>query len=219
MIRIMIVEDQDIVRTGLATILGSPEDFDVVAQHSDGLAALANLTCARPDVVIMDIQMPGVDGVEVTRRMMAMSVDWSFRILVLTTFERDDNVVNALRAGAEGFLGKGAAPTEIIDAVRSVAAGGHALSVTALETVIGHVAHERRAPADPDMVHRFDALTARERQVVEALVHGLDGDAIARRFFVSPFTVKTHLNRSMTKVGARDRAQLVTFAVRAGIHP
>lgn len=219
MIRVMIVEDQDIVRTGLRTIVEHQPDLEVVAEAPDGFAALAAWEAARPDIVLMDIQMPGIDGVEVTRRIRATATDWRVRILVLTTFEKDENVVNALRAGADGFLGKGAAPTEIVDSIRSVAAGGHALSNTALGSVIGHVVEERRAPGDPEMLQRFTTLTPRERQIVEALVKGNDGDSIARHFFLSPFTVKTHMHRAMAKVGARDRAQLVTFAVRAGILP
>lgn len=219
MIRVLIVEDQDLVRAGISAIVSHQDDLEVVAEASDGFAALELIQSTRPDVVLMDIQMPGIDGVEVTRRLHETMQEGCPRILVLTTFERDENVINALRAGADGFLGKGAAPGEIVDAIRVVSQGSPAMSVAAMHSVIGHVAQDRGSPGDPDMFERFATLTTRERQIVEALVRGNNGDTIALQFFLSPFTVKTHVNRAMAKVGARDRAQLVSFAVRAGILP
>jgi DNA-binding NarL/FixJ family response regulator len=167
----------------------------------------------------MDIRMPGLDGVETTRRIRTTHSAEDLRIVVLTTFEHDDNVLAALRAGANGFLSKGVGPTELAAGIIEVAAGGGALSGIAAAALIGHVAEERALPTDPVMTDRFAALTPREREVVAAIAGGFDNKEIAARMFLSPFTVKTHANRAMTKVGARDRAQLVAFAYRAGIKP
>ncbi|MGA1836490.1 response regulator transcription factor [Herbiconiux sp. 11R-BC] len=219
MIRVAIVDDQELLRAGLRSIIQSQDDLDVVADYPDGFAALAGLQHSTPDLILLDLQMPGINGVEVTRRIRALPMDRAPRILVLTTFELDDNVVNALQAGADGFLGKGASPREIIESIRSVAEGVSVLSPIALNLVIGHVANQRSAPSDPEMIARFSSLTVREREIVEHLVRGRDGDSIARDHHLSPLTVKTHITRAMNKVGARDRAQLVTYAVRAGILP
>lgn len=220
MIGVMIVDDQDIIRAGLRMIVEHQDDLRVISEVADGFGALEALSVERPDVILMDIHMPGIDGVEVTRRIRAQPLWASIRILVLTTFERDENVLTALRAGADGFLGKGAGPGEILESIRSVATGGHALSSAALGSVIDHVSRQPSPPPrDPAVVERFGGLTPREREVVEALVRGDEAELIARSLFLSPYTVKTHVNRAMSKVGARDRAQLVSFAVQAGILP
>ncbi|MQA34082.1 response regulator transcription factor [Modestobacter roseus] len=219
MIRVMLVDDQEMIRAGLRAIIGAHPELEVVAEAGDGLAVLRQLDEARPDVVLMDIRMPGIDGVEATRRIRLTRPAERLRILVLTTFDQDENVLQALRAGADGFLSKGAGPTELTDAIVSVAAGDRALSPSAVSAVVEHVVQQRAVDVDPALAARFAELTPREREVVSALTAGLDAAEIAERFCLSPFTVKTHANRAMTKVAARDRAQLVAFAIRAGIRP
>jgi DNA-binding NarL/FixJ family response regulator len=215
----MLVDDQEMIRAGLRTILGAPPGIEVVAEAADGLDVLRQLETVQADVVLMDIRMPGIDGVEATRRIRLTRPAENLRILVLTTFDQDENVLAALRAGADGFLGKGAGPAELTAAVEQVASGGRALSPGAVDAVVDSVVDQRVVAVDPAVAARFAELTAREREVVEAIVSGLDNAQIAEQFFLSPFTVKTHANRAMTKVGARDRAQLVTLAIRAGITP
>ncbi|WP_236778985.1 response regulator transcription factor [Agromyces seonyuensis] len=212
----MLVDDQEMIRTGLRTILDATDDLEVVAEAADGIEAIQRLDPAAVDVVLMDLRMPGIDGVETTRRIRARHSPDAIRILVLTTFEEDHNVLAALRAGANGFLSKGVGPAELATGIREVAEGGGALSAAAAAVLIDNVAEERAPVVDAGMVDRFEALTARERDVVRAIVTGLDNAQIAAQLFVSPYTVKTHANRAMAKVGARDRAQLVVFAVRAG---
>jgi len=218
-IRVMLVDDQEMIRAGLRTIIGSHPDLEVVAEAADGLAVLRQVDTIRPDVVLMDIRMPGIDGVEATRRIRLTTPPEQLRILVLTTFDQDENVLQALRAGADGFLSKGAGPAELTDAILAVASGGRALSPGAVSAVVNHVVDQRIIIVDPVLAARFAELTPREREVVGAIVSGLDNAQIAQQFYLSPFTVKTHANRAMIKVGARDRAQLVTLAIRAGIHP
>ena len=217
MIRVMLVDDQEMIRTGLRAILGAHPDIEVVAEAADGLDVLRQLGTVQPDVVLMDIRMPGIDGVEATRRIRLGHPPERLRILVLTTFDQDDHVLQALRAGADGFLSKGAAPIELTDAILQVAAGGRALSPGAVSAVVDHVVDQRVIAVDPGLAARFAELTPREREVVEAVVSGLDNGQIAEQFFLSPFTVKTHVNRAMVKVGARDRGQLVSLAIRAGV--
>jgi DNA-binding NarL/FixJ family response regulator len=216
-IRVMLVDDQEMIRVGLRSIIGAHPELEVVAEAGDGLGVLRQLDGARPDVVLMDLRMPGIDGVEATRRIRLTRPPEQLRILVLTTFDQDQNVLAALRAGADGFLSKGAGPTELTDAVLAVAAGARALSPSAVSAVVEHVVQQRAVDVDPALAARFAELTPREREVVGAIVSGLDNLEIAERFVLSPFTVKTHANRAMTKVGARDRGQLVALAVRAGI--
>jgi DNA-binding NarL/FixJ family response regulator len=218
-IRVMLVDDQEMIRTGLRSIIGAHPELEVVAEAGDGLAVLRQLDDAQPDVVLMDLRMPGIDGVEATRRIRLTRPAEQLRILVLTTFDQDENVLRALRAGADGFLSKGAGPTELTDAILAVAAGDRALSPSAVSAVVEHVVQQRAVDVDPALAARFAQLTPREREVVGAIASGLDNAEIAERFFLSPFTVKTHANRAMTKVGARDRGQLVAMAVRAGITP
>ena len=219
MIRVMLVDDQEMIRAGMRTIVSAHPDLEVVAEAADGQAVLRDLESLVVDVVLMDIWMPGIDGVEATRRIRLTRSPEELRMLVLTTFDQDENVLQALRAGADGFLGKGAGPAELTGAILEVASGRRALSPGAVGAVVDHVVQQRAVPADPVLAARFAELTPREREVVGAIVSGLDNAQIAEQFFLSPFTVKTHANRAMVKVGARDRAQLVAFAVRAGIPP
>lgn len=217
MTRLLIVDDQEMIRLGLRGILSRHDGFEVIGEAADGLAALAFITADQPDVVLMDIRMPGIDGVETTRRIRETWTSEDLKIVVLTTFEQDENVLAALRAGANGFLSKAAGPQELVTAIIEVAAGGGALSAAAMQTLIGRAASEPRTVTDPDIVERFTSLTPRERDVVISMMAGMDVDAIAADKFLSPFTVKTHANRAMAKVGARDRAQLVAYAYRGGL--
>lgn len=219
MIRVMLVDDQEMIRVGLRTILDASGTVTVVADAPDGFAALKALDNTPVDVVLMDLHMPGIDGVETTRRIRARLSSQQTRVLVLTTFDQDENVIAALRAGANGFLSKGVGPTELVAGITEVADGGGALSAKAAAALIGHVANQTDAPVDPATAARFDYLTQREREVVQAAVEGLDNAAIAKKLFISQYTVKTHLNRAMMKVDAHDRAGLVTLAYKAGIRP
>ncbi|GAA2592615.1 response regulator transcription factor [Winogradskya consettensis] len=219
MTQVMIVDDQEIIRAGLRTIIDAHPGLSVIAEAADGFEALRLLASAVPDVVLMDIRMPGIDGVETTRRIRAAYPAEQVRILVLTTFDQDQNVVAALRAGADGFFNKGTGPVELTAGILRVASGRNALSPAAVDALVGHVAEDRGVPVDAGAAERFAGLTAREAEVVTMIVQGLDNAAIAGRLHVSPFTVKTHANRAMAKVGARDRAQLVTRAFQAGIRP
>lgn len=219
MIRIVVVDDQEMIRLGLRTIIEAQPELELVGEAGDGHAALTLLETTPADVVLMDIRMPGVDGVEATRRLRLRFTPEQLKIIVLTTFDQDENVIAALRAGANGFLSKGVGPDELAAGITEVAAGGGALSSSAAAALIGHVAEEQTARVDSEMVARFEALTPRERDIVTAIVSGLDNAQIAAELFLSPFTVKTHANRAMAKVHAKDRAQLVSYAVLAGIQP
>jgi DNA-binding NarL/FixJ family response regulator len=215
----MLVDDQEMIRAGLRTIIDAHEDIEVVAEAADGLSALNLLETVQVDVVLMDIRMPGVDGVETTRRIRRQYDPEKLRILVLTTFDQDDNVLAAVRAGADGFFSKGASPAELTTGILHVAQGGKAMSPTAVNALFEHVAEDKSTSGDPQVSALFTSLTPREREIVEAIVSGLTNEQIAADFYLSPFTVKTHANRAMMKVGARDRAQLVSLAVLAGIRP
>jgi len=219
MIRVMIVDDQDIIRAGLASIVDAQEGLATVAQAADGFAAITALDTVEVDVVLMDLRMPGIDGVETVRRIRRDYSPETLRILVVTTFDQDENVLNAIRAGADGFFSKSASPFEIAAGIRQVAEGGRALSADAVSAIVDHVADDRSIVVNGEMASRFATLTPREREVVIATVSGLTGAEIALHLHLSPFTVKTHTNRAMTKVGASDRGQLVSYAVRAGILP
>jgi DNA-binding NarL/FixJ family response regulator len=216
--RVLLVDDQAMMRTGLRAILDSTESIDVVGEAADGADAVRQAVDQRPDVVLMDLRMPGVPGVEATRRLRSDPRLRDTRVLVLTTFDGDAETVAALRAGASGFLGKGAGPDELIRAVLDVAGGRAALSAHALSVVVEDASRRRaRDSQDEELARRVATLTARERDVVVAAARGADNGQIADRMVISPFTVKTHLNRAMTKLGARDRAQVVVLAHRAGL--
>lgn len=219
MIGVLLVDDQEMVRMGIALILGAHSDLEVVAEVGDGLSAIRAVERGGIDVVLLDLNMPGVDGVETARRIRAGIGGQRVRILVLTTFDEDVNVLAALRAGADGFLSKGVGPHELTEGVLAVARGDKALSASALEAVVETVREPSAVPADQEVVALFAHLTSREREVVELIVAGLDNVEIGKRIFISPFTAKTHANRAMMKVGARDRAQLVSLAVLAGMRP
>lgn len=213
----MIVDDQVMIRAGLRAILETMPDIAVAADTADGLQAIRIAAESAVDVVLMDLRMPGIDGVETTRRLRLAHPAEQLRIIVLTTFDSDDNVLAALRAGANGFLSKGIGPGELAAGIREVAAGGGALSGAASALLIGRFVEQRVPEVDAALLDRFDALTPRERDTVLAAAGGLDNGRIAAELFVSPYTVKTHINRAMMKLGARDRAQLVSFVYRAGL--
>lgn len=217
MIRVFIVDDQEMIRAGIRTILGVADDITVVGEAADALTGLAELAQIDVDVVLMDIRMPGVDGVEATRRLRSIRGTEEVKIIVLTTFEQDEHVLAALRAGANGFLGKGVGPAELAAGIREVAAGGGVLTAAAAHAVIGQIAGQRHRDIDSELARRFDALTPRELDVVRAACLGKSNADIAGDLFLSSLTVKTHVNRAMAKVGARDRSQLIAFAFAAGV--
>lgn len=217
MIRVLIVDDQEMIRVGLRAILEAHDGIEVVGDVGDGFAALDVLQSDDVDVVLLDLRMPGIDGVELTRRIRLVHDGASVRVVVLTTFDHDDNVIAALRGGANGFLSKGVTPAELVASIREVSDGGGALSAGAARVLIDHVNEGQPVVVDAALAARFKTLTAREHDVVVAIATGLSNVEIAASMFVSPYTVKTHANRAMTKLGARDRAQLVSFAYQSGL--
>ena len=219
MIRVLIADDQPLIRAGLRGVLDLEDDLTVVGEVGDGQAALRTARGERADVVLMDIRMPGLDGIEATRRIRADEDLAGVRIIILTTFETDDNVAAALHAGASGFLGKGAGPDEIVDAIRIVAQGEALLSARATRSLIERFLAQPQ-PADSGQQASHWAkliadLTEREREVLVLVARGLTNDEIGEALSISSFTVKTHVNRAMVKLDAHDRAQLVVFAYQA----
>ncbi|TCR22044.1 response regulator transcription factor [Streptomyces sp. BK205] len=217
-IRVLLADDQALLRSAFRVLVDSEPDMEVVGEASDGAEAVRLTREERADVVLMDIRMPGTDGLAATR---LISEDPSLahvRVVILTTFEVDDYVVRSLRAGASGFLGKGSEPDELLAAIR-VAAGGEALlSPAATKGLIARfLAQGDDEEPDPLRTERLAALTVREREVLVQVAGGHSNDEIAERLEVSPLTVKTHVNRAMAKLGARDRAQLVVIAYESGL--
>ncbi len=222
MIRVVIADDQALIRAGLRGILEGEPDIEVVAEAADGREAVDAARRSGADVVLMDVRMPGVDGIDATRLIRADPTLAAVRVLVLTTFETDDYVDRALTAGADGFLGKGAEPRELVDAVRVVASGGSSLSSRAARGLIDRLRASTAAhPGGDDAVARglVARLTDRERDVLRRVASGASNDEIAADLVISPLTVKTHVNRAMVKVGAHDRAQLVVLAYESGLLP
>ena len=215
-IRVLLADDQTLIRAGFKMIIDSEPEFEVVGEASDGGEAVALARTARADVVLMDIRMPRMDGLEATRRIGADDNLAGVRILVLTTFENDDNVVLALQAGASGFLGKSVAPADLLHAIRVVAGGEALLSPRATRGLVSRFLSQGEPDADV-VLPELTPLTDREREILVLVAHGLSNDDIAERLFVSPLTAKTHVNRAMTKLNVRDRAQLVVLAYRTGL--
>jgi DNA-binding NarL/FixJ family response regulator len=214
-IRVLLADDQALIRAGFRMILDAEPGLEVAAEAADGKEAVDLAHTARVDVVLMDIRMPHMDGIEATRRICADERLAGVRVLVLTTFDNDDNVVLALQAGASGFLGKNVDPAELATAIRVVAEGDALLSPRATRSLVSaFVAQSRPAAAK---LRELDQLTDREREIMILVAHGLSNDDIAQRLYVSPLTVKTHVNRTMAKLGARDRAQLVVVAYQSGL--
>ncbi|MGF1425706.1 response regulator [Kitasatospora sp. LaBMicrA B282] len=215
-IRVVIADDDALLRAGVALVLGSEDGIEVVGEAADGLQAVELCRTAGPDVVLMDVRMPGIDGVEATRRIVAARLPT--RVLVLTTFHHDDYVWGALRAGAAGFLLKRVPPERLIDAVRTLAGGESVLDPAVTRDLMGQLAaagpgRERPGPRDP----RLARLTAREREVLRQAAEGHSNAQIADLLLLAESTVKTHLKRILAKIDARDRAQAVAIAYQSGL--
>lgn len=213
--RVVLVDDQALIRAGFRAIVDSADDLEVVGEADDGVQALAVIRDTRADVVLMDVRMPGRDGIETTRLITADDDLAGVRVIVLTTFELDEYVVAAMAAGASGFLDKGVDPGVLLDAVRVVAAGDALLTPRATRALLASI--ERGQTPTPVDETAVSALTPREREVVGLVGQGLSNAEIAARLHLSPLTAKTHVSRAMTKLHARDRAQLVVLAFRTGL--
>jgi DNA-binding NarL/FixJ family response regulator len=214
-IKVVLVDDQALIRAGFKAIINSAADLEVVGEADDGDAALDVIREGRTDVVLMDIRMPGRDGIATTRAITADADLAGVRVIVLTTFELDEYVVDAMRAGASGFLDKGVDPDTLLDAIRVVAGGDALLTPNATRALLESITDDPGPTVvDEDAVRH---LTAREREVVALVGCGLSNDEIAENLYMSPLTAKTHVSRAMIKLHARDRAQLVVIALRTGL--
>ncbi|MFB4315711.1 response regulator [Actinomadura sp. 21ATH] len=212
MIRVVLADDQALVRAGFRSLLDDEDDIAVVAEAADGAGAVEAARSARPDVILMDVRMPGMDGLEATRRILA--ADTAVRIVILTTFDLDEFVYAALRAGVSGFLVKDTDPGELLRAVRVAARGEALISPPVTRRLIAEYAGRAARPA-PDP--RLDGLTPREREVMALVAGGLSNGEIAARLGLSPATARSAVSRLMTKLGVRDRAQLVVLAYESGL--
>ncbi|MGH9129345.1 MAG: response regulator [Acidimicrobiales bacterium] len=217
MIRVLLADDQVLVRAGFRVLVDSAEDLEVVGEAGEGAAALALARSARADVVLMDIRMPGMDGLEATRRIGTDEDLAGVKVIILTTFEADEYVFEALRAGASGFLVKDTEPADLLAAIRVVAAGEALLSPRVTRRLIAELtARPGRRQGTPAALA---LLTSREQEVMALVATGLSNVEIAAKLYLSPLTAKTHVSRAMTKLGARDRAQLVVMAYESGLVP
>ncbi|GAA2315574.1 response regulator transcription factor [Streptomyces violaceusniger] len=218
-IKVLLADDQALLRSAFRVLVDSEPDMEVVGEASDGAEAVEIARARGADVVLMDIRMPGTDGLAATRMITEDSELKDVRVVMLTTFEVDEYVVDSLRAGASGFLGKGAEPDELLAAIRIAAAGEALLSPAATKGLIARFLAQGDGSGDEGAYDssRLDALTVREREVLVQVGGGLSNDEIAARLEVSPLTVKTHVNRAMAKLSARDRAQLVVIAYETGL--
>jgi DNA-binding NarL/FixJ family response regulator len=219
-IRVLVADDQSVMRVGYLTILGAQPDMEVVGEASNGAVAVAEAQRLRPDVVVMDIQMPVLDGIEATRRLAGPGVTAPAKVLIVTTFNLGEYVYKALQAGASGFLLKDAPPPELIAAVRTVAAGDSLLSPAITRQLIGRFGSRIRPAGGSDPVapgHPLAALTPREREVLKLIAAGLSNAEIAGALFLSAETVKTYVSRILAKLDLRDRVQAVVFAYQEGL--
>ncbi|MFJ6730139.1 response regulator [Streptomyces sp. NPDC091281] len=214
-IRVLLADDQALLLRTFQLLIDSCPDMEVVGLAADGAQALDRARATRPDVVVMDVRMPGTDGLAATREIRRDPALAGTRVLILTTFETDEYVSGALRAGAHGFLGKDVAPERLIDAIRAVVAGETPLSPAATRTVVD--AYLSRPHGGDAVPAALDRLTEREREVMAQAARGLSNEEIALRLHLSPLTVRTHVQRTMTKLGARHRAHLVALAYRTGL--
>jgi DNA-binding NarL/FixJ family response regulator len=212
-VRVLLVDDDDLMRAGLMAVLSSDETIEVVGEASDGHAAVERATALRPDVVLMDVRMPSLDGIAATREVLAVSPD--VRVVILTTFEQDDYIFGALSAGASGFLLKRTRPEDLIAAIHTIAAGDSLLSPSVTRTVIDRMA--RQPAPDASSETRLDELTPREREVLELIARGLSNGEIAVALVVEESTVKTHVKRILRKLRLRDRVHAVIFAYESGL--
>jgi DNA-binding NarL/FixJ family response regulator len=215
-IRVLLVDDHKLIVAGYRVLIDSAPDLEVVGEASTGVEAVRMARSSRADVVLMDIRMPDLDGIEATRLITGDENLAGVKILILTTFEIDENILHALRAGASGFLSKGVEPADLLDAIRQVARGDALLSPRATQTLIARFLKEP-APVAAHTSDSLSGLTPREREIVALVAVGLSNDQIAERLYVSPLTAKTHINNAMAKLGARDRAQLVVQAYQSGL--
>jgi DNA-binding NarL/FixJ family response regulator len=214
MIRVLIVDDQALIRAGFRALLSAEDDIEVVAEGGDGAAAVALAAGYRPDVVLLDIQMPGVDGIEATRRIASDPLLAGVHVVILTNYGLDEYVYDALRAGAAGFLVKDTEPADLLHGIRVAARGDALLSPAITRRLIGEYVGR---PRPADAAGALEVLTQREREVVALVARGLSNEEIAARMVISLATAKTHVSRAMTKVRARDRAQLVVLAYESGL--
>jgi DNA-binding NarL/FixJ family response regulator len=214
-IRVLLADDQALVRGGFRALLDAQPDIEVVGEAADGAAAVELARSLVPDVVLMDVRMPGMDGLEATRAIAADKRLCEVRVVILTTFELDEYVFEALRTGASGFLVKDTEPAELVRGVQAVARGDALLSPSVTRRLIAEFAS--KTTSSPAAVASLDELTEREREVMALAAGGLSNDEIAERLVLSPLTAKTHVSRAMVKLGARDRAQLVVMAYESGL--
>ena len=217
MIRVVLADDQALIRVGLRVLLDRESDVEVVGEAADGRTALALIRASRPDVALIDIRMPGLDGLETLRAISADPRLAGTRVVMVTTFETDEYLFAAVRAGASGFVLKDADPGDLVRAVRAAAQGAALLSPSVTRRLMDRFGRQAAAGVAPPAL--IETLTAREREVVAWVATGRSNDEIAAELFLSPATVRTHVGRAMLKLHARDRAQLVVFAVRAGLLP
>jgi DNA-binding NarL/FixJ family response regulator len=214
-IRVVLADDQALMRSGFRVLIDSADDLEVVGEAATGDDAVRLARSTRADVVLMDIRMPGTDGIAATRAITDDDDLAGVKVVVLTTFEIDAYVIEAVRAGASGFLSKSIEPADLLDAIRTVAGGDALLSPKATQALLAEFATAGTGPAIP--ADRLADLTTREREMMTLAAHGLSNDQIAERLFLSPLTVKTHINRAMMKLAVRDRAQLVVLAYQSGL--
>ncbi|ANO52729.1 response regulator [Woeseia oceani] len=213
-IRVAVVDDQALVRGGFALVLGHQQDIDVVAEAGTGLEAIVAAEQYRPDVILMDIRMPEMDGLEATSRILA-AADWPVRVVILTTFDPDEYVYKALRAGASGFVLKDIPPEQLVLAVRTVADGGALLAPSITQRLVARFTEQLEV--DTQVASRLQRLTEREREVLIAMARGYNNTEISQKLTIGSATVKTHVSSVLGKLGLRDRAQAVVFAYESGL--